>query len=256
MKKVAIMQSNYLPWRGYFHLIDSVDEFILLDNVQFTRRDWRNRNRMLVNGEPRWLTIPLNQKGCYKANIDEVYPSEPNWNKIHLDKLCFSYRNAPYFSEKTDLLEALYCIDADQNLSSINQYFLTVIMRYLGIKTKLSQARTLDVTATEKNDRLIALCKAVNATHYVVTPKACAYIAPDKFSDQGIALEYFQYPDYGRYPQTGLSASAFYPNLSIIDYLLSVPEAELVQRIFQTSDQSDEAIALPTLPLMPKYSSG
>ena len=82
--KIAISQSNYIPWAGYFKLIESVDKFIFLDNVQYTRRDWRNRNTIKINNKKRWLTIPVQTKGKYKSKISEIFVSEPKWKEQHL----------------------------------------------------------------------------------------------------------------------------------------------------------------------------
>src|SRR5918911_5290232 len=96
-KRVAIVQSNYVPWRGYFDLIASVDEFVLLDDVQYTRRDWRNRNRIKTPQGTRWLSIPLNVKGNYTASVCEMEVADAAWAEAHWDVVRQAYRRAPGF---------------------------------------------------------------------------------------------------------------------------------------------------------------
>src|SRR4051795_9823692 len=96
-KRVAVVQSNYIPWKGYFDLINRVDEFVLYDDRQYTRRDWRNRNRIKTPSGPVWLTIPVQVKGRYLQRIDETLACGSGWARSHFDTLRQSYRAAPYF---------------------------------------------------------------------------------------------------------------------------------------------------------------
>src|SRR4030095_6284230 len=96
-KRVAIVQSSYIPWKGYFDLIRASDEFILLDDVQFTKRDWRSRNRIKTQRGPAWLTIPVRTKGLYKQLIQDTYVSDVRWGEAHWATLRASYARAPFF---------------------------------------------------------------------------------------------------------------------------------------------------------------
>ena len=96
-KRVAIVQSSYVPWKGYFDLIRASDEFILLDDVQFTKRDWRSRNRIKTQHGPAWLTIPVRTKGLYRQLIQDTYVSDPRWGEAHWATLRASYARAPFF---------------------------------------------------------------------------------------------------------------------------------------------------------------
>ncbi len=102
-KTVAIVQSNYIPWRGYFDLINSADEFILYDDAQYTIRDWRNRNLIKTADGPRWLTIPVKVKGKYLQKIKETVISDPSWGLQHWASLTHSYSKAAFFSEYESL---------------------------------------------------------------------------------------------------------------------------------------------------------
>ena len=142
MKKVAIVQSNYIPWKGYFDLINSVDEFILLDEVQFTRRDWRNRNRIKTPAGPVWLTIPVRVKGKYFQKISETEVSDPGWAEHHWKTLTANYGRAPHFSAFCEVLERSYLECNESHLSLINRRFLDAICQILGIGTRIVDSAT------------------------------------------------------------------------------------------------------------------
>src|SRR5215470_16574041 len=108
MKKVAIVQSNYIPWKGYFDLIGAVDEFILYDDMQFTRRDWRNRNKIKTSSGVQWLTIPVAVKGKYYQKINETLIQEPDWGRRHYETIRTNYLKTPYFQFYEPQLTDLY----------------------------------------------------------------------------------------------------------------------------------------------------
>ncbi len=134
-KSVAIVQSNYIPWRGYFDLINSVDEFILYDDVQYTIRDWRNRNIIKTAQGPKWLTIPVEVKGKYHQKIKDTAISDPGWARKHWATIVHSYSRAPYFAKYRELFENLYLGSEDKMLSGINHRFLSAICLLLEIGT-------------------------------------------------------------------------------------------------------------------------
>src|SRR5215212_3251829 len=126
--RLAAVQSNYIPWKGYFDVINQVDEFVFLDEVQYTRRDWRNRNRIKVNGSLQWLTIPVEVKGRYHQSIDETRIADHAWAERHYDTLVHAYRRAPHFEETAALLEPLYRRHAGTELlSDVNTDFVAAI---------------------------------------------------------------------------------------------------------------------------------
>ena len=136
MKKVAIVQSNYIPWKGYFDLIHSVDEFILFDDMQFTRRDWRNRNLVKTPRGLEWITIPVNVKGRYLQKICETQVSEPDWGETHWATLLHNYSKAPFFDLYRPVFEPLYR-RREPLLSGVNHGFISAICGILGITTRL-----------------------------------------------------------------------------------------------------------------------
>jgi hypothetical protein len=139
--RIAAIQSNYIPWKGYFDLINEVDEFVFLDEVQYTRRDWRNRNKVKVGGALRWLTIPVEVKGRYDQRIDETRIADHSWPDQHFATLAHAYRRAAHFDETVALLEPLYRRHAaTELLTQVNTGFVAEICRHLGIGTKLSRS--------------------------------------------------------------------------------------------------------------------
>jgi hypothetical protein len=199
-KSVAIVQSCYIPWKGYFDLIASVDEFILYDDRQFTRRDWRNRNRIKTPQGTQWLTIPVETKGRYHQRIDETLISDPGWGGQHWKTFVHNYAAAPYFAEYRADLEALYESANDRRLSAVNRHFLESISAMLGIETALSWSTDYEAEGT-KTERLVSLCRAAGATAYVSGPSARSYLDDAAFTDAGIELAYFDYEGYPEYEQ-------------------------------------------------------
>jgi hypothetical protein len=199
-KRVGIVQSNYIPWKGYFDLIHLCDEFILMDEVQFTRRDWRNRNRIKSAAGTIWLTIPVVVKGKYHQSISETLISEVDWNTRHWKTVEHCYRRAAHFSEFRDPVEELYRGATETHLSQLNFRFLKGICGLLGIRTKLSWSSDYP-HGSGKTERLVQLCRAAGATEYLTGPSAGAYLDPAFFAEAGIEIQYMSYNDYPQYEQ-------------------------------------------------------
>ena len=221
-KTVAILQSNYVPWKGYFDLMRSVDEFILYDEVQYTRRDWRNRNRFKTPAGVRWLTIPVMVKGRYLQRIDETLVSDPSWGERHWSSLLNWYGSAPYFDRYRDMLEAAFCAGGEEHLSNINRRFLELLAGLLEIRTPVrSSSEYRSVGA--KTERLVSICEQAGATGYLSGPAAKAYLDEDMFAEAGISVHWMQYGPYPEYPQL---YPPFEHHVSILDLLFSVgPQA-------------------------------
>jgi hypothetical protein len=221
-KAVAIVQSCYIPWKGYFDLIASVDEFILYDDRQFTRRDWRNRNRIKTPQGAQWLTIPVETKGRYHQRIDETVISDPDWTRHHWKTFVHNYAAAPFFAERRDELESLYDSARDPLLSMVNRHFLEAINAMLGIDTVLSWSTDYEAEGT-KTDRLVSLCRAAGATAYLSGPRAQEYLDEQAFADAGLEVSYFDYSGYQEYEQLH---PPFDHAVTILDLLVNTgPEA-------------------------------
>lgn len=218
MKKIAILQSNYIPWKGYFDLINSVDEFIILDEMQYTKNDWRNRNKIKTLQGILWLTIPVRSE-CLSQKINETQIAKP-WSFKHWKTLTMAYAKAPCFSMYKDVFEEFYTEKGVQlkNLSQINVELILMISKILGIKTKISLDTDYGVIKG-KNERLIDLCRKTSATTYLSGPAAKDYISYEMFKEAGINLEWIDYSDYPEYPQL---YPPFEHGVSILDLLFSV----------------------------------
>lgn len=216
-KTVAIVQSNYIPWKGYFDLINSVDEFILYDDMQFTRRDWRNRNKIKTPKGAQWLTIPVQVKGKYFQAIKDTLVSDEGWGEKHWRTLEHNYARAPHFRDYEEIFKPIY-FSGEKHLSQINHQFLTAICGLLNINTKVSWSMDYEL-AEGKTERLVSLCQQAGADHYISGPAAQAYMEESLFSDAGMKLSYMDYSDYPEYPQLD---PPFTHYVSILDLLFMV----------------------------------
>ena len=216
-KTIAVVQSNYIPWRGYFDLINSVDEFILYDDVQYTIRDWRNRNIIKTSSGPLWLTIPVEVKGKYFQKIKDTRISDPTWRRRHWATIVHSYSRAKYFPMQKELFEELYLQADDKLLSHVNYHFIIAICRILGIRTTISWSMDYNLNG-DKTERLVDLCKQSGATKYISGPAAKAYLNEDLFKSEGIAVSYMDYSGYPEYMQL---YPPFLSQVSIIDLIFN-----------------------------------
>ena len=217
IKKVAVVQSNYIPWKGYFDLINLVDEFILYDDMQYTKRDWRNRNKIKTRDGLQWITIPVHVKGSYFQKIKDTIISDPAWNKKHWKTIVHNYSKARFFRDYRDLFEELYLDMNERFLSQVNYRFITAICEILGIKTKISWS--MDYSLAEgKTERLVDLCKQAGAKAYLSGPRARNYIDKRLFDEEGITLEFMDYSGYPEYKQL---FPPFEHGVSIIDLILN-----------------------------------
>lgn len=199
MKKVAVLQSNYIPWKGYFDIIHDVDLFVFYDDVQYTKNDWRNRNKIKTQNGPAWLTIPTGSD--LDRLICEVSLSDPRWQKNHYKTLVQYYSKAPFFRQYLSLLEEVYLARQWDSLSELNQYLIKTIARdCLGITTEFADSRSYEVTG-KCLDRLLDLLNKVRAEEYISGPAARDYIDTRHFEAEGIQLVYKDYSGYPEYPQ-------------------------------------------------------
>ena len=215
MKKVAIVQSNYIPWKGYFDLINSVDEFILFDDAQYTKRDWRNRNLIKTPNGLRWLTIPVKVKDRYFQKIKETEVFDCRWNLNHWNNLKANYSKAPYFSEIYPLIKNMYLENRSEFLSQINRHFIEKICEYLNINTKISCSSNYKIISN-KSECLAGLCVQANASQYISGPNAKSYLDEGIFIKNNIDVVWFNYDCYPEYNQLW---GEFFHNVSIIDLL-------------------------------------
>ncbi len=200
VKRIAIVQSCYIPWKGYFDLINLADEFILLDDVQFTRRDWRNRNIIKTAAGPKWLTIPVEAKGRFAQKIKDVRISGSEWRAKHWKTIQRNYARASHFREFAGIFEELYLSASETSLSLTNLSFMKAVCSILGIRTKLSFSMDYG-TVDGKTERLVDLCRKTGASEYISGPSAKGYIDESLFEKEGLSLTWMDYGSYPEYPQ-------------------------------------------------------
>ncbi|HWT25968.1 MAG TPA: WbqC family protein [Solirubrobacteraceae bacterium] len=218
MKTVTVVQSSYIPWKGYFDLIGLADEFVVYDDVEFSRGTWRNRNRIKTPQGLRWLTIPIRYRGHSRARIDEIETSGTSWAADHWRALEASYGSAPHFETYRDAVEALYRDGEERSLSRINVRFLRALCALLGIRTPITLSTDYEATGTG-TERLVGLLTQAGATRYVSGPAGRAYIDERAFERAGIALEWMDYAGYAEYPQPH---PPFEHAVTVLDLLFSV----------------------------------
>lgn len=217
MKKIAIVQSNYIPWKGYFDMIASVDEFILYDDMQYTRRDWRNRNQIKTPQGVQWLTIPVRVKGKYHQKIRDTEIEGSDWVDAHWKSLVQNYLRTPYFKEISEWLEPLYLDEQPVHLSQVNRQFIEAICKYLSIPTVISNSWDYHLT-DGKTERLADLCVQARGTEYISGPAAKDYVDEHVFSERDIKLSWFDYSGYPEYPQRW---NGFEHGVTILDLLFN-----------------------------------
>jgi hypothetical protein len=214
-RKIAIVQSNYIPWKGYFDMINMVDEFVLYDTAQYTRRDWRNRNKIKSPQGPMWLSIPVDVKGKYFQKIKDTRISDKNWNLKHWQSIRHSYAKSKCFSEYKDFLEELYLTPGEDFLSDVNHRFLSALCKEMGIQTRIRCSSEFELPE-DKTEKLIAICRQCEAHEYLSGPAAKDYLDEALFNSQNIKVAWMDYSDYPEYEQL---YPPFDHAVSIIDLL-------------------------------------
>jgi hypothetical protein len=217
MRKVGIIQPTFLPWRGFFDFIHEVDVFVFLDDVQYTVRDWRNRNRIrTVDGKVVWLTVPIVGGRNQLIKDVKIDNSQP-WKRKHLGTIEHSYGRAENFREYFDILSAVYETGFD-SLAELDIALTKALCQCLGINTEFFVSSTLDSTGV-KDDKLLQIVKQLGGDAYVSGPSAAAYIRPELWQSADVELKYKDYSGYPEYPQI---AQPFEPAVSVVDLLFMV----------------------------------
>ncbi|MGA9853591.1 MAG: WbqC family protein [Gammaproteobacteria bacterium] len=233
-KKVAILQSNYIPWKGYFDLINAVDEFILYDEMQYTKNDWRNRNKIKTAQGVQWLTIPAKQENLAQT-IRETKVASDIWRSKHWKTITLVYGRCKCFSQYRQLFEGIYLDSNEPTLSKINHAFIMAVNRILGINTKLTWSSDYQLVG-DRNARLVNLCKQAGADIYLTGPSALAYMDSDMFAREKISVEVADYSGYLEYFQL---YPPFEHAVSIIDLIFNMgSEARKFMKSFPESARS------------------
>ncbi len=216
-KIVLITQSNYIPWKGYFDAINMADVFVVYDEVQYTRRDWRNRNLIKTPSGLHWLTIPVDVKGKYSQPINTTKISDKSWNKQHWKSIQLNYARARFFKEHRDFFENLYLGCDELFLSRINHRFLKAICMLLKIETEFRLSSDFEQIG-DKSERLLNICKKLGATEYISGPAAKDYLDTRIFDAADIKVTWLDYSGYKPYHQL---FGDFEHEVSVIDLIFN-----------------------------------
>ncbi|MEW5774310.1 MAG: WbqC family protein [Thermodesulfobacteriota bacterium] len=217
MKRLAIIQPNYIPWKGYFDIINAVDEFILYDTVQYTRGSWRNRNRIKTENGLLWLTIPVRFSLKQPQDIADVVVSDPHWARRHWKSITQTYGRFPHFPEIGDALRGAYArAEGETLLSRIDQVFLEAVMGILGISTPLVWSSEYGPLEGDATDKVVQLCARAGAGAYVTGPAARDYLEVARLAAAGCAVRWVDYSGYPAYEQ---GPGPFEHGVSIVDML-------------------------------------
>lgn len=214
--KISILQSNYIPWKGYFDLIAKSDVFVIYDEVQYTKNDWRNRNMVqTVNGR-QWMTIPVRQESL-EQKIYESKIFDANWNKKHISTLQTNYSKSAFFKTYKDEVFSLY-ENPSTYISEVNTKFIKGICKLLDIKTQIIDSRELNLEG-DRNIRLLEACKKLNATTYISGPAAKNYLDVSLFNNENIEVDWMDYSGYKEYKQV---FEPFQHGVSVIDLIFNL----------------------------------
>ncbi|HVI25748.1 MAG TPA: WbqC family protein [Xanthomonadaceae bacterium] len=199
MKRIAILQSNYIPWKGYFDIIAAVDEFVVYDCVQYTKNDWRNRNQIKTAQGKTWLTIPVRQRELAQT-VEETEIADPRCLRRHWTTFRQAYAKAPHLRHCAALVEDLFLAEPPRLLAEANLGFIRRICEGLGIDTRISNVHDY-APSGDRNERLVDLCRKAGATSYLSGPAARSYLDESLFAAAGIRVEWMRYDGYPEYPQ-------------------------------------------------------
>ena len=216
--KLAVMQPYFLPYIGYFQLIASVDQFIVYDNIKYTKKGWINRNRMLQNGSDVTFSLPLKKDSDSFQVVQRNLVPDFNRDKL-LNQFSGAYRKAPYFEQTMPLIELIVRFK-DNNLFDYLHHSINQICEYLGITTEVRVSSTLDIDHNlQSQEKVLALCQAANAKTYVNAIGGIELYSKEIFQDKGIELKFiksksFEYKQFDK---------PFVPWLSILDVMMFNP---------------------------------
>lgn len=216
--KIAIMQPTFLPWIGFFALMDYVDVFIFLDDVQFAKRSWQQRNKLLTPAGEKWVTVPVLTKGKRNQIIADVeIQHDTDFSQKTLTSIQHNYNNAPYFKDCFEDIRAIL-MKNHTSLLKLNLELITLLAKLLDIKTNCVLASDFDVTA-HREERLLELCLMAKGDHYVSPPGSKVYLdESDCFEKANIRLTYFDY----EHPQYQQQFEPFTPYMSVLDLLFNM----------------------------------
>lgn len=230
MSKILIIQSNYIPWKGYFDAINLSDYFVIYDDMQYTKGDWRNRNRIKTAQGTKWLTVPVAMTGKFGQKINETKIADRNWGKAHWSTLTNAYKKSKYFKEFKPLLESFYLSTQEEFLTHVNQQLIELVCQVLEINTRIVRSEDFELLE-DRNERLVDICRKLGGTEYYSGPAAKSYMDESLFETAGIKVNFLNYDGYPEYEQL---YPPFEHAVSILDLLFNEgPNARKYLKSFQ-----------------------
>lgn len=227
--KVAIMQPYFMPYIGYFQLIQSADVFVVYDDVNYIKKGWINRNNILVNAASNLFSIALREASQNKKINEILIDSDSKWKSDLLKTISLSYKKAPFFNVAFPVLETIVTYD-ESNLAVFITHSIKEICRYLNISTKILVSSEIDKDNTLKaQDKIIEICKKTGATQYINAIGGIELYDKAAFSKENIELQFIKTAEI-RYPQF---KNEFIPWLSIIDVMMFNSPVEINNLLHQ-----------------------
>lgn len=215
--RICIIQSCYIPWRGFFDLIGRCDEYVIYDSAQYAKQHWHNRNRIKTANGLEWLTIPVVTKGRFKQPIEQVEIEKP-WADKHWRALELAYGRAAFFEQFAPVVKGWYArADNEARLTDVNAIFLRGIAELLGLKTRFVSDKAYPATGV-RTERLLAIASAAGADRYLSGPSARGYFDEPMFTAAGITPEWMSYEGYPEYQQLH---GGFEPAVTALDLLFN-----------------------------------
>lgn len=218
MSKVIITQPNYIPWKGYFSNMRGIEYLVMYDDVQYTKRDWRNRNYLISPSGPVLLSIPVNTKGKFYQKINETIISDQNWYKKHWNFIETNYKKTKFFPKYGEVFYNLYNNLETDIISEIDLVFIVKIIELLELNIKILKSSDLNIIG-DKNTRLLNICKTLNCNTYYSGPAAKSYMDEKMFLDEGIEVKYYNYNNFKEYKQNW---GGFDHKVSILDMFFNL----------------------------------
>lgn len=215
---LVIMQPTFIPWAGYFNLIQQAEDFIFLDDVQLEKQSWQTRNRLIISGQSTWISLQIKHEALEQRILDTELLNRAHWCKKLERSFIHSYSKHPYFSDAFDVLKII--IDPSlTNLTSLNVSVIRFIISNLGLSTKIHRTSELDIQGI-RTERLASLCDQFKAKEYLSPKGAAEYLLADGF--QNITKTQLRFQDFQPQPYQQIGTRDFVSHLSILDVIANL----------------------------------
>lgn len=232
---LAIMQPYFFPYIGYFQLINKVNHFIFLDDVNFIKKGWINRNRILINGQSKFINVPLKNISQNRKIYEHSIDHSTHWQRKLVQSISLSYKRAPFFNQIFPIIEDLVQINEDL-ISTYNRHIITRICEYLGINTKFTMSSEYSNNNLKGQERILDLCIQENTETYINLSGGKSLYSSREFQEKQMDLLFLSASEEIKYTQFD---DKFLPNLSIIDVLMFNSKEQVQHLLTQCTLQNN-----------------